>query len=193
MVYHWGYSHTHTPLFSSYDIYIYIYIHLCFQIMIYIYIYICVCVHLYNEMLQVLSRKHNLKHQIFFLHQCKKLNLTPKGLQFQIPKNLAASTNGKVLTRKVNTNILDLSISEINKKWNCTENKIWACRLKIESYDLGKVWLQNTETWLNKIARRKNIPVRSRLTQKFLRLKHEKKMLKNQLNKIKEERISNAI
>ena len=87
---------------------------------------------------------------------------------------------------------MGLSISEITKKFNCTENKIWACRLKIESYDLGKVWLQNTETWLNKIARRKNIPVRSRLIPKFLRLKHERKMMRDQLNKIKAERISNA-
>ena len=40
-------------------------------------------------MLRELSKKKNLKQQLYFLHQCKRMKVFPKRLETRLPKSLA--------------------------------------------------------------------------------------------------------
>ena len=116
-----------------------------------------------NAMLRELSKKQNLKQQLYFLHQCKRMMVFPKGLEIRLPKNLTRCERSKSIFLNTNTKILNVAISELNRKLNRVKNNLCATKMIIEGFNLGELWYKNTIRWIEKIAIKENWKSRKRL------------------------------
>jgi len=95
----------------------------------------------------------------------------PKGLEIRLPKNLTRCERSKSIFLNTNTKILNVAISELNRKLNRVKNNLCATKMIIEGFNLGELWYKNTIRWIEKIAIKENWKSRKCLQKKLKILK----------------------
>jgi len=129
-----------------------------------------------NQTLTQLEKLSKWDAQLKFLFLCRNHGVMPKGLRSQIPKNIVQSNYGKRLQIRFDRKILATSISDIyTKKYN-TIKRIASLKMKLrENFGLSGFSIEQTQTKLDRIVRRKTSEIRKRLFKKLDNLMNDKK------------------